>query len=46
VATFHQHLYMEYISVSRYNILEVAVPSMISLIAANKEATEARVPSG
>ena len=32
VATFQQHLYMEYISLSRYDIPELVVPVRISLI--------------
>ena len=45
VATFQQHIYMEYISLRWYDIPELVAPIRISLIedAANKEATETRV---
>ena len=40
VATFQQHLHMEYIYLSWSDIPELVIPMMISLIEANKEATE------
>jgi hypothetical protein len=43
VATFQQHLHMEYISLSWYAIPELVVPIRV---AANKEATESRIPLG
>jgi hypothetical protein len=48
VATFQQHWHMEYISFRWYDIPELLVPIRISLIedAANKQATETRVPFG
>ena len=47
VATFQQHLHMEFISLRWNDIPELVVPIRMSLIvAANKEATEPRVPFG
>ena len=48
VPTFQQHLHMKYISLSSYDIPELVVTMVMSLIrvAANKEATKQTVPSG
>jgi hypothetical protein len=46
VATFHQHLHIEYISLSRFQSLRFLTWFPLYMVAAKRETTESRVPSG
>ena len=46
VATFHQHLHIEYISLSWFQSLRFLIWFPLYMVAAKRETTESRVPSG